>query len=136
VIVAQGVCHDGLAVDGQGRFDELAERRRLDSDGSRTFASVGLADPTPSELDDVRDAFGIHPLAIEDAAGNEERIFSAATVKDPTEEIYRLRRWCWSCPGWWRLPSKSSPRSAMRTNRSSATSSATSSPTPTTTCNR
>lgn len=73
MIVAQGVYHDGLVVNGHGRFEELAERCRQDADGSRTFAWVGLADPTPSELDDVRDAFGIHPLAIEDAAGNEER---------------------------------------------------------------
>ncbi len=73
MIVAQGVYHEGLAVNSAGRFAELAERCRFDGDGHRTFAWIGLSDPGTAELDEVGAAFGIHPLALEDAAGTDER---------------------------------------------------------------
>ena len=34
---------------------------------------VGLADPTQDELDDVAKAFGLHPLAVEDALNAHQR---------------------------------------------------------------
>ncbi|MFM7508772.1 MAG: magnesium and cobalt transport protein CorA [Actinomycetota bacterium] len=73
MIVAQGVYHDGMAVNSSGRFSELAARCRQNQDGSRSFAWVGLAEPSAEELDEVGAAFGIHPLAIEDAAESDER---------------------------------------------------------------
>lgn len=73
MIVGQGIYRDGIPVNPSGSFADLAERTRGHDDDGRTFAWVGLADPTEAELTDVQEAFGIHELAIEDAAGIEER---------------------------------------------------------------
>jgi magnesium transporter len=45
----------------------------------RTFDWVGLADPSPQEMDLIRSQFGLHPLAIEDALNPTQR---------PKVEIY------------------------------------------------
>ncbi len=73
MIVGQGVYHDGLPVNSAGTFAELAERARGHEGDGRTFTWVGLADPSDAELAEIQSAFGIHELAIEDAAGTEER---------------------------------------------------------------
>jgi magnesium transporter len=73
MIVGQGLYHDGLAVNSHGTFAELAARCHADGPENTTFAWVGLADPSHTELSDVQAAFGIHPLAIEDASGADER---------------------------------------------------------------
>jgi magnesium transporter len=33
----------------------------------RAFDWIGLAEPTPDEMDTVRQHFGLHPLSVEDA---------------------------------------------------------------------
>jgi magnesium transporter len=73
MIVGQGVYRNGMAINSEGTFAELAERARGHDGDDRSFTWVGLADPSTAELDQIRDAFGIHELAIEDAAGTEER---------------------------------------------------------------
>jgi magnesium transporter len=50
-------------------YDEL----RAAADEPRDFVWVGLADPTQDELDDVAAAFGLHPLAVEDALNAHQR---------------------------------------------------------------
>lgn len=63
-VVAAVVYRDGrrdreFALDGLGGLDL----------GPDEFAWIGLADPTPDEMAALRDRFGLHPLAVEDAMG-------------------------------------------------------------------
>ena len=46
---------------------------RAAADEPHDFVWVGLADPTQAELDDVAAAFGLHPLAVEDALNAHQR---------------------------------------------------------------
>jgi magnesium transporter len=73
MIVGQGLYHDGFPVNSEGTFAELAARCHDDGPENTTFAWVGLADPSNTELSDIQAAFNIHPLAIEDAGSGEER---------------------------------------------------------------
>jgi len=43
------------------------------ADGPHDFVWVGLAEPTEAELDAVAKAFGLHPLAVEDALNTQQR---------------------------------------------------------------
>jgi magnesium transporter len=43
------------------------------ADEPHDFVWIGLADPTGKELDDVAQAFGLHPLAVEDALNAHQR---------------------------------------------------------------
>ncbi len=61
------------------------------------FVWLGLFEPGPEELSQVREAFGLHELAVEDAQTFhmhidevEATVFSGASA--PTERIYSLRR--------------------------------------------
>jgi magnesium transporter len=73
VIVGSGAYRDGI------RFldDELgpADLERLASSCCATgdFVWIGLLDPSPEELATAAAAFGIHPLAVEDAQTTHER---------------------------------------------------------------
>jgi magnesium transporter len=67
-IVGQAAYRDGRALDIDGTFDELSGACR-----NGEFVWVGLKDPSPSELDSAMRAFGIHPLAVEDAQTTHER---------------------------------------------------------------
>jgi magnesium transporter len=75
VIIGTGAYRDGKRIDhdpdqsGHQDFGELAEACGIDSD----FVWVGLFDPEPQELNDAARAFGIHPLAVEDAQVTHER---------------------------------------------------------------
>jgi magnesium transporter len=75
VIIGTGAYRDGERIDhdpdqsGHQDFGELAEACGIDSD----FVWVGLFDPEPHELNDAARAFGIHPLAVEDAQLDHER---------------------------------------------------------------
>ncbi len=75
VIIGYGAYRNGLRLehdpDGSGHqdFTELAEACGVESD----FVWVGLLNPEPAELNDAARAFGIHPLAAEDAHLSDER---------------------------------------------------------------
>ena len=69
VIIGQGVYRNGHKVADEGSFAELASR----SEGPESFVWVGLKEPSTAELEEAADAFGIHPLAIEDAQASHER---------------------------------------------------------------
>ncbi len=75
MIIGTGAYRDGKRIDhdpdqsGQQDFAELADACGIDS----AFVWVGLYDPEPRELNDAARAFGIHPLAVEDAQVTHER---------------------------------------------------------------
>ncbi len=75
MIIGTGAYRDGQRIDhdpdlsGHQDFDELAGACGVDSG----FVWVGLLDPDPDELDAAARAFGIHPLAVEDAQMTHER---------------------------------------------------------------
>ena len=69
MIIGQGVYRNGHKVADEGSFAELASR----SEGPESFVWVGLKEPSTAELEEAADAFGIHPLAIEDAQASHER---------------------------------------------------------------
>lgn len=75
VIIGHGAYRGGRRMDhdpdgnGHQDFSELVEACGVDSD----FIWVGLLDPEPRELNDAARAFGIHPLAAEDARLSHER---------------------------------------------------------------
>ena len=62
--------------DGQRQHDgpiEIDEAAKRCSDGASSFAWVGLKEPTEEELDQVGRSFGLHELALEDAANAHQR---------------------------------------------------------------
>ncbi len=75
MIIGSGAYRHGKRLDhdpdgsGHQDFNELAAACGIDSD----FVWVGLFDPTDAELQHAAEAFGIHPLAIEDAQLSHER---------------------------------------------------------------
>jgi magnesium transporter len=75
VIIGSGAYRDGQRLqddpnsDGFQNFAELADACSLTND----FVWVGLRDPFDTELEHAAKAFGIHPLAIEDAEQQHER---------------------------------------------------------------
>lgn len=75
MIIGTGAYRDGERLDhdpdrsGHQGFDELAAACDLSAD----FVWLGLLDPEPAELNDAARAFGIHPLAVEDALMTHER---------------------------------------------------------------
>ena len=77
VIIGQGAYRDGIRLrddpdrNGTQDFAELADACGIDSDSG--FVWVGLLDPSPEELQNAASAFGIHPLALEDATLTHER---------------------------------------------------------------
>jgi magnesium transporter len=63
VIVDCAYYRDGRRQDdGAVQLADVKGRR-----GQGGFVWLGLCEPTPQELDQVRDAFGLHELAVEDA---------------------------------------------------------------------
>ena len=75
MIIGSGAYRNGVRLaddpDGSGHqdFEELAAACGVDSD----FVWVGLFDPSDDELQSAARAFGIHPLALEDAEASHER---------------------------------------------------------------
>jgi magnesium transporter len=69
VIVGAGVYRHGKRVDVTGTFEELADSCTTPD----SFTWLGLYEPSDDELGRAAEAFGIHPLAIEDAKLHDER---------------------------------------------------------------
>ena len=72
MIVDRALYRHGVRVDpdGLGEVDLRTLRGRLTGDD---FVWVGLHDPDPAELEEVAEAFGLHPLAVEDAVKAHQR---------------------------------------------------------------
>ena len=68
MIIGQGAYRGGRLVTDEGGFGQLAE-----ACGDVGFVWVGLKDPSREELERAAEAFGLHPLAIEDAEATHER---------------------------------------------------------------
>jgi magnesium transporter len=83
MIVGSGAYRGGLRLDSAATVDELETGDTIDAVALADLASsctertdfvwVGLLDPSEGELDEVSTAFGIHPLALEDAQLLHER---------------------------------------------------------------
>lgn len=77
MIIGQGAYRNGVRIEddpdasGHQDFAELAQV--CGEDANSGFVWVGLLDPTPAELQSAAAAFGIHPLAVEDAQVPHER---------------------------------------------------------------
>ncbi|QXE37702.1 magnesium/cobalt transporter CorA [Streptomyces sp. GMY02] len=70
VIVDCGIYRDGRRTEGPADFSDALDQARAEGDA---FLWIGLHDPTPHEFDLVRDEFGLHPLAVEDALHAHQR---------------------------------------------------------------
>jgi len=95
VIVDCAAYEGGLRQPGSASFAEVAARPR--SDG--TFVWVGLHEPSQGEFEEVSKAFGLHPLAVEDAVEAHQRpklevyddtllmVVTTARYDDPSETV-------------------------------------------------
>jgi magnesium transporter len=95
VIVDCAEYDGGVRRRGDVAFDEVAGRVRQPG----RFLWVGLLEPDQEEFDEVRDAFGLHPLAVEDAVEAHQRpklevyddtllmVVTTARYDDPTESV-------------------------------------------------
>ena len=72
VIVDSAVYRKGARVHVGCAVHDYAELRAAACE-PHDFVWVGLADPTQDELDEVAKAFGLHPLAVEDALNAHQR---------------------------------------------------------------
>ncbi|MEV7677057.1 magnesium and cobalt transport protein CorA [Streptomyces sp. NPDC088341] len=70
VIVDCAIYRDGRRTDGPADFSDALDEARSQGD---SFLWLGLHEPTRHEFDLVRDEFGLHPLAIEDALHAHQR---------------------------------------------------------------
>lgn len=85
----------GVRRRGEVPFDQVASRVREPG----RFLWVGLHEPTEHEFDEVREAFGLHPLAVEDVVEGRQRpklevyddtllmVVTTARYDDPTETV-------------------------------------------------
>ena len=73
MIVDSAVYRKGERVARGVRSPTTTPRCELAACEPHDFVWVGLADPTQDELDDVAKAFGLHPLAVEDALNAHQR---------------------------------------------------------------
>jgi magnesium transporter len=69
VIVDCALYRDGSRIDGDGDYRKLRARANEPGD----FVWVGLHEPSEGETADVAEAFGLHPLAVEDAVHAHQR---------------------------------------------------------------
>ncbi|HLU41825.1 MAG TPA: magnesium/cobalt transporter CorA [Microthrixaceae bacterium] len=75
MIVGSGAYRDGERIDTApvaSRYEDLVALARTCTEGS-DFVWLGLLDPSPDELAHAAAAFGLHPLAVEDALATHER---------------------------------------------------------------
>ncbi|MFB7269407.1 magnesium and cobalt transport protein CorA [Streptomyces sp. NPDC056244] len=70
VIVDCAIYRGGRRTEGPADFSDALDEARAEGDA---FLWIGLHDPTPHEFDLVRDEFGLHPLAVEDALHAHQR---------------------------------------------------------------
>ena len=74
VFVDCGVYVDGHRLQGKySHADALAKVRELGQYGQGAFVWIGLHEPDESDMQDVAEAFGLHPLAVEDAVHAHQR---------------------------------------------------------------
>ncbi|WP_411104961.1 magnesium and cobalt transport protein CorA [Streptomyces sp. cmx-4-9] len=69
-VVDCALYEDGKRIPGQVNLGEIMER--MDPEAGR-FAWIGLYEPTEEQLQEVAGAFGLHPLAVEDAVHAHQR---------------------------------------------------------------
>ncbi|GAA1773327.1 magnesium/cobalt transporter CorA [Nocardioides hankookensis] len=69
MIVDCALYRDGSRTDDDSHWRELKAKATGDDD----FVWIGLHDPTPEEMHDVAEAFGLHRLAVEDAGEPHQR---------------------------------------------------------------
>ncbi|MFI5755864.1 magnesium and cobalt transport protein CorA [Streptomyces sp. NPDC051569] len=70
VIVDCAIYRDGRRTDGPADFSDALDEARAHGD---SFLWIGLHEPTEEEFGLVRDEFGLHPLAVEDALTAHQR---------------------------------------------------------------
>ncbi len=69
-VVDCALYEDGKRLPGRTGLEKILER--INPDGSR-FAWIGLYEPTAEQIQQVADAFDLHPLAVEDAVHAHQR---------------------------------------------------------------
>ncbi|GGP67794.1 magnesium transport protein CorA [Streptomyces sindenensis] len=70
MIVDCAIYRDGRRIERPEDFSEALDEAR---DALDAFLWIGLHEPTEAEFDRVRDEFGLHPLAVEDALRAHQR---------------------------------------------------------------
>lgn len=69
-VVDCALYEDGARIPGQVGLEKILDRIEP---GSGRFAWIGLYEPTAEQIQQVADAFGLHPLAVEDAVHAHQR---------------------------------------------------------------
>ena len=69
MIVDCALYRDGQRAEGGPHWREL--REKADNDGD--FVWIGMHEPSPEEVQEVAEVFGLHPLAVEDAVKAHQR---------------------------------------------------------------
>ena len=69
MIIDSALYRDGQRTDVDAHWRELRTRAHADGD----FVWIGLHEPSPAEIDEVAEVFGLHPLAVEDAVQAHQR---------------------------------------------------------------
>lgn len=73
-LVDCGVYVDGHRLPGKlSPAEALAKVRDIQRDGQEAFAWIGLHEPGQAQMQEVADAYGLHPLAVEDAVVAHQR---------------------------------------------------------------
>ena len=76
---AEALVDCGVYVDGQrlpGKFSystAMAKVHEIEQAGQAAFVWIGLHEPSHSQMQDVADVYGLHPLAVEDAVHAHQR---------------------------------------------------------------
>ncbi|MFF2851736.1 magnesium/cobalt transporter CorA [Streptomyces sp. NPDC058001] len=70
MIVDSAIYRDGRRTDGPADFSDALSEARATGDA---FLWLGLHEPTHAEFEHVREEFGLHPLAVEDALNAHQR---------------------------------------------------------------
>lgn len=73
MIVDSAVYRDGVRLDLDCHLHDYAALRAATAGDERDFVWVGLYEPSMVELQEIAAAFGLHPLAVEDAVAAHQR---------------------------------------------------------------
>ncbi|MFM9034314.1 MAG: magnesium and cobalt transport protein CorA [Mycobacterium sp.] len=73
-VVDCAIYSDGVRLDGSHDFNEaLLQVRQMNNEGRKAFVWLGLREPSDHQMAPVAEAFGLHPIAVEDCVHAQQR---------------------------------------------------------------
>ncbi len=92
MIIDCAVYRGGRRVDLTNGSDDVVAAREVAASEADGFVWVGLYEPTAAELQEVADAFDLHPLAVEDALAAHQR---PKLERYPDNLVFMILRTLW-----------------------------------------